>query len=41
LNAEIKKAFDVNGIEIPYPRIVQLHKTERAEDESWRRSSSS
>jgi small-conductance mechanosensitive channel len=41
LNAEIKKAFDANGIEIPYPRIVQLHKTERAEDESWRRSSSS
>lgn len=30
LNAEIKKAFDQNGIEIPYPRMVTYHKSERS-----------
>jgi len=40
LNTEIKKAFDANGIELPYSKMVTLHKTERMEEESWRKSSS-
>ncbi|CAG7654129.1 mechanosensitive ion channel family protein [Paenibacillus allorhizosphaerae] len=31
LNAEIKKAFREHGLEMPYPRLVTYHKTERAE----------
>lgn len=30
LNAELKKALDAEGIEIPYPRLVTLHRTETA-----------
>jgi small-conductance mechanosensitive channel len=29
LYAEIKKAFDTHGIEIPYPKVVNLHKNEQ------------
>lgn len=31
LNAEIKKTFEARGIEIPYPRLVTYHRTEKAE----------
>ncbi|MDO3681621.1 mechanosensitive ion channel family protein [Paenibacillus ehimensis] len=31
LNAEIKKAFEANGIQIPYPRMITYHRTEKAE----------
>ncbi len=31
MNAEIKKSFDANGIEIPYPRIVSYQRIEKAE----------
>ncbi|WP_281883287.1 mechanosensitive ion channel family protein [Paenibacillus sp. YYML68] len=31
LNVEIKKAFDANKIEIPYPRLVTYHRKEQAE----------
>lgn len=31
MNAEIKKSFDENGIEIPYPRIVSYQRIEKAE----------
>ncbi|MGF9710764.1 mechanosensitive ion channel family protein [Paenibacillus naphthalenovorans] len=31
LNAEIKKAFESHGIDIPYPRLVTYHRTEKAE----------
>ncbi|MEX1029551.1 MAG: mechanosensitive ion channel family protein [Paenibacillaceae bacterium] len=31
MNAEIKKSFDANGIEIPYPRIVSYRRIEKAE----------
>lgn len=31
LNADIKKAFEANGIEIPYPKVVTYHRTEKAE----------
>lgn len=30
LNAQIKKALDANGIEIPYPRLVTYHRNETA-----------
>ncbi|MCP3775183.1 mechanosensitive ion channel family protein [Paenibacillus sp. MZ04-78.2] len=31
LNAEIKKGFEANGIQIPYPRMITYHRTEKAE----------
>lgn len=31
LYADIKKAFDARGIEIPYPRVVNYHKNEKGE----------
>lgn len=31
LNAEIKKTFEARGIEIPYPRLITYHRTEKAE----------
>jgi len=31
LYAELKKAFDAHGIEIPYPRVVNYHKNEKGE----------
>ncbi|KZE78835.1 mechanosensitive ion channel family protein [Paenibacillus elgii] len=31
LNAEIKKAFEANGVQIPYPRMITYHRTEKAE----------
>ncbi|SCW75283.1 small conductance mechanosensitive channel [Paenibacillus tianmuensis] len=31
LNAEIKKIFEANGIQIPYPRMITYHRTEKAE----------
>jgi small-conductance mechanosensitive channel len=31
LNAQIKKSLDAHGIEIPYPRLVTYHRSERGE----------